>query len=647
MKALFGLFRFDERSVDEDVRGAKSACARRFSRLSVTRVAEHVALGYVQTGPGEWITQKQVPRQSRCGHVQMVASARLDNTSDLRRVIRAPDDNTAFPDDDSLVLSAFEKWGRGCCEKLLGDWSFAAWDSSCQTLSLARDHFGHCGLYCYQDSQRFVFSSSLHAVLSVPGVPCEPDHRSIASLVRGSSRGNRTSYAGVCRLEPARRLTISASGTREEQYWNPCDAPDVGAGSDEEYAEAFREIYASAVRSRICSSSRVGVTLSGGLDSGSVAALAAEQLNAENRSITGIAAVPAFDGSAADSEFQFGDERPWIEMLRRHCRGLDVRYVTSLNISPVAGIRRVLEYCGHPFVASANSYWLCGVLEEAAQCGIKTLLTGHGGNLTVSWTGNRDAYLSSLLRSGNIRQYIAEVRAWKRVNNASSSRTLINQVLRSLTPQPWLRRWKRYRATAMESFLHPDFLSQHREIPNHSESASDNSRQPHLSSAKRKFSAMMRTDGNAAWQELGSAFGIQVSAPPLDVRVIEFCLGVPEEQFTRNGQRKLLIRRAMRNRMPEKLLWNDRKGRQSSDLITRIRIHREEIGDVLSGLSHSPSCATILNLPVMQGIFEHAQTDTNPLLFRRAANILLGGLMTGLFLQQFESQPASHVSSAA
>jgi asparagine synthase (glutamine-hydrolysing) len=121
----------------------------------------------------------------------------------------------------------------------------------------------------------------------------------------------------------------------------------------------------------------------------------------------------------------------------------------------------------------------------------------------------------------------------------------------------------------------------------------------------------------------------------MDKRVIEFCLGIPQDQHTRHGQERLLIRHAMRGLMPESVLWYKERGIQSADIGQRIRANRAEIETALQKLESSALAQYYLDLPYMADLFQSVQ-DKLDVTTRATASRLLRGLIIGLFLQRFE-----------
>ena len=649
MSGIFGVYNRNGRPIDDGVIAAmQSAMANAEADGAGVWQNGSVGLGHQSLDSTPESLHESLPTKSRSGNQVLTASARLDNREDLFQSLNVPVADRSGMADSELMLLAYEEWGTDCPRHLLGDWSFGIWDIPEQRLFIARDQFGHAAVYYYQHREMFAFASTIKAVLAAPGVPHELNPTSLLQLTPGNPRDETTAYRGVLKLTPGRSMTITAQQVKHEQYWHPSQAPDIRFRRDEDYVEAFREVYSEAVRCRLRSHSGVGVTLSGGLDSGSVAAVAAQQRAASGQRLTGITSVPRFDASASDNPSQFGDERPYVELIRNHCSNIDVHYVTASDVSPLQGIRRFLDACSDPSVSPGNAFWLCGIMDEAKRRGIGTLLTGHAGNHTVSWSGNRDEYLASLLSTGRFLKYASEISKWKRTHRASLLKTLTNQVGRSLIPARLVRKFSRRLANSLPNALRTDFLKTV-SPPDSAINDPPEFRTVHRNSAHRKMFGLMRTDGNAAWGELGAAYGINVTAPTIDVRVIEFCLGIPQDQYTRNGQRKLLIRRAMKGLLPQQVLWNERKGRQAGDIIQRVREHRDEFEAVLTDLRSSSLATEILDLQRMTDVHNRIRTDINPDLSRDTVLVLLRGLMIGLFLQTFDTplRPSLHLKNAA
>ena len=568
--------------------------------------------------------------------MRCVSVGRLDNRPALCDLLGVDGQRQSSMSDSELFLRGYQKWGIDGPQYFLGDWAFVVWDPRDRRLFTARDHFGHCGLYYYHDSRQFVVSTSLAKLLKVPGVRCQLNALTIAQTSRGFRRDDSTGFVDVRRLPLACSLLVTESDVHHGRYWHPANAKDVRCSDSREYLKRFRAIYDKAVSCRLEGPGAVGVTLSGGLDSGSTAAIASKTMANTGAVLPAFTSVPMCDTSLSDRAGQFGNERPMVEMLQRHCGDIDVTYIDALNTSPVQCLRKALGHCLDPHLAVGNVTWLIEMMAAARRKGINRLLTGHAGNLTASWAGNRDQLLRRLLKSGRLIQYVQEITRWKQVHQTGIGHTLFNQVGRSVLPQRFLRNRNARIAKGESGPLNQSFLDQVRKtaapspICKYMQSA-------HSSSAHRKLYAMMLTDHNSAWSELGASFGIEFATPVLDVRLMEFCLGIPQSEYTKNGQRKLLIRRAMKGLMPKEFLWTEKRGRQGADSFFRAQRHRDELEATLTDLSKLPTANEVLNLSLMRDCLGKLDGTDSPENSRMIVHVLLKGILIGLFIQRVES----------
>lgn len=209
------------------------------------------------------------------GRYRIVADARLDARRELiARLEAAEGGRISDPVPDVELLGrAYRAWGDRCVDHLLGDFAFAVWDQQARRLFVARDHLGIKPLYYAYVGATIVVSNTLACVRRHPRVSSSLNDVAIADfLVFGLKQDpTMTSFADVRRLPAGHRATFSAEGARVDRYWAvPVDEP-VRYRRAAEYEEHFRELLDVSVRDRL-PDGPVGVFLSGGLDSGTLAA---------------------------------------------------------------------------------------------------------------------------------------------------------------------------------------------------------------------------------------------------------------------------------------------------------------------------------------------------------------------------------------
>ncbi len=216
------------------------------------------------------------PTQS--GTLVITADVRLDAPEDLRiKLQKAGEHVTSHDTDSTLILAAYAAWGAECVKHLRGDFAFGIWDSATATLFCARDHFGIKPFYYALLGNSFLFSNTLNCLRQHALVSTELNEIAIGDFLMFGLNydSSTTTFQDIQRLPPAHSLSLSRDGLRVNCYWQPPTVERIRYTRDEEYVERFRELFTSAVADRLASD-RVGILLSGGLDSGAVAAVAKE-----------------------------------------------------------------------------------------------------------------------------------------------------------------------------------------------------------------------------------------------------------------------------------------------------------------------------------------------------------------------------------
>jgi len=224
------------------------------------------------------------------GKVWIAGHIRVDAREDLwPRLEQAGCAAVRGATDAELVLHAYRVWGEECVGHLLGDYSWVLWDGAEQKLFGARDHLGVRPLFYARIGAAWVVSNSLECAGSHPGVSRELEDLWVADfLLFGHSKEfDNTVYKAIRRLPPAHSLTIQAGGeARLKRYWSFEIGEPVYRRRPEDYCEQFRQLLSTAVKDRL-RTSRVGVYLSGGLDSSTLAATAAKAVADPSRQVLG------------------------------------------------------------------------------------------------------------------------------------------------------------------------------------------------------------------------------------------------------------------------------------------------------------------------------------------------------------------------
>src|SRR6185369_2630518 len=261
--------------------------------------------------------------------------------------------------DDELILHAYQKWGEDCVDHLIGDFAFAIWDERLERLFCARDHLGVKPFFYTHAAGDFKFSSTLNDLRSGSNALNEiavGDY-----LVFGVNQDNSTTiFKDIQRLPPGHTLTVANDEIKIRRYWTPSLPAEVRYRDDESYVERFLELLSLAVKDRL-RTERVAISMSGGLDSTSLAAIARE-----HASVAGFAVV--YDSLIPD------EERHYSHLAAKHL-GIPVTHLNADKYSLFDGEMDLPE----PFLVSVLTGQFNDLLRLCAEFS-PIALTGYDGD---------------------------------------------------------------------------------------------------------------------------------------------------------------------------------------------------------------------------------------------------------------------------
>jgi asparagine synthase (glutamine-hydrolysing) len=185
--------------------------------------------------------------------------------------------------DVERVVRAYETWGEECVDHLLGDFAFAIWDKRKRQLFCARDHFGVKPFFYARAGNSFIFSNTLNVLRLDPRVSDELNEKAVADYLElGLNQDlSSTIFRDVQRLPAGHTLSLANGSIRTRCYWTPSVRSEIRFRRSAEYVEQFNELLATAVKDRL-RSDRVSISMSGGLDSTSLAVVARDLLQPGN-----------------------------------------------------------------------------------------------------------------------------------------------------------------------------------------------------------------------------------------------------------------------------------------------------------------------------------------------------------------------------
>ena len=396
MSAIAGLISFDDHAPPEQhLRMMTAAMAYRGPDGINHWIKGNVALGHclLQTTP-ESLEECQ-PLGDEDGSLTLVLDGRIDNRKSLRRELIAKGKLLRDASDAELVLRAYECWSSDCVTRLDGDFAFVIWDARQHQAFLARDRMGKKPLYYWRAGNTLAFATDFKALLSLPGSPREVNEAMVAEHLAVDVRSlDETLIRGIMRLPPACFQRVDRAGHKTSRYWDVDCAAEIRYKDESEYAEHFLDLLRNTVRSQMRSVSPVGIYLSGGVDSSTIAAIAADMAPGNQKPEAFSVVYPGEDY----------DEKPYIDSV------LSMHKLRGHFVEPQArpfsdfgkDIARHLDLTDGPNGADTRQ-----LLQIAKARNIRVMLDGYGGD---EWFGRGGHYYNYLMKKRDFRRIYAHAK---------------------------------------------------------------------------------------------------------------------------------------------------------------------------------------------------------------------------------------------
>ena len=479
------------------------------------------------------------PMASPDGRHAISFNGEIFNHAELRAAMEAEGEAFRTRSDTEVLLRLVARRGAAAVNALRGQFAFAAYDARERSLLLARDALGEKPLFTARSRGRLFFASTLDALRSIGALPDDPDPEAISLFLAFSYvPAPWTAYRAARKLKAGHLLTASPRGVWSPETWWTLPPPGTFRGSFEDAVEAVRAALRAATRRRLLADVPVGIFLSDGIDSASVAAAAAE----------GGAGVRAFTLRHPDARL---DESAGAARIARHL-GLDLEVLDAAPPGPEE-LREVLAAYGEPFGDSSAA--VTSALARAARKRVTVALTGDGGD-EVFGGYHRHALLGLVdrLPSGTP----AALRA------LSSGR--VRRAL-DLAALPEARRYYEmyecFNGPGRGALLEPAFAAAHGDHPRdwlEGLYAGSGGLDPVDRMVRTDLSTHLPDFMNVKVDVATMARGLEARSPFQEREVVELGVSLPSEFKVRGFRGKRVLRAALERSVPGNLLPKRKRG---------------------------------------------------------------------------------------
>lgn len=500
------------------------------------------------------------------GKLTISFNGEVYNYVELRKELQDAGYAFATSGDTEVVLTAIAHWGYQAVERFIGMWAFAVWDEGNQTLFCSRDRFGIKPFhYAFRDG-RLYLASEIKAIKSSPlyrgGV-------NEAQVARGLYLGwmhhwEETYFNDILALPSSHNLEWKNGQISIWQYAD-VDASVDTSRSFTDNVEEFKHLFIDSIRITSRRDVPMGVCLSGGLDSTSIASVLASSTDEHE-----VRAFTAYYTGTGDV-----DERPYIKHLLNRYPQVQPQEISPTDTDVAQALDTIVGLMDAPMPSSSyiSQYFVMGL---AAKHGVKVVLDGQGSDeMLGGYMHSLYRVIGGYIKQGRYQQAYKELQAHAQRQGYSSSKKL-SVLAKSLLAAsrgeqslyetefthtyPWIMRQQTasypLRLTTPNSSRLNDFL--------------------HNLLRVTLLPTLLHTE------DINSmAFSIESRVPFLDHRLVDLSFRMPTEHKVHRGETKRVLRAAMRGIVPDQIL--DRKDKTGFITPGHIKWLRGELSYTLDG----------------------------------------------------------------
>ncbi|MDB4835021.1 asparagine synthase-related protein [Cyclobacteriaceae bacterium] len=477
-------------------------------------------------------------------HLIVSNFSRIDNREELFKIFELDIQQLNEIPDSVLIAKAYLKWGPTWAKYVLGEFVVAIWDKKKQKQYLVKDFLGQTALYYTLHEGVLYYASSMVGLNEVEALPKAINEPYLAGIFhRNYKEYDETIFQNRWTVLSNHYVEVDSQGRSKVEYYK-VQKKTIRYKTKEQYYEEFRRLYYQAVKRRLSETGNTASCLSGGLDSGSVTAIASRILDQQGKGLHAFTMSSKYVKDEEMDDRHFVDEMRLAKMTAAHNPGITHHLVQEESNDILKEIDLTIYFSGQEFFNS-NIYWLNKIFERTRGKGCDTLLNGKSGNFTVSWTGiGGENWLKRLLKL---------------------DKTFVKALLIKFFPKIIIKR-----SSAFLQYDNPGlsscFLEKY-DIEKRRKKYAIRWRNLQYNSAykiKKEFLAIGK-HGTTGWEDHTNYTGVFSWDPTSDQDLVEFCINVPNEVCCSDKQTRELIRSGLVEELPDEVRLNPIVGKQGMD----------------------------------------------------------------------------------
>ena len=487
---------------------------------------------------------------------QIVYNGEIYNYIEIRSFLQNKGYRFTTQSDTEVILAAYDYWKEKCVQQFDGMFAFAIWDEKDEKLFAARDRFGEKPFYYYEDEENFIFASEMKALWAI-GIDKKIDNKMLLNYITLGHVQNcidkeQTFFEAIYSLPPAHYLSYQPKAnqlSKITKYWTLNKEMKIDI-QQADAIEKFTELFTQSVKRRLRSDVALGTSLSGGLDSSSIA----YTINQLQKS-SGATAQKLQTFSAVFPGFE-NDESKYIQVV-----SADLQITNHQTVPKAVDLIKDFEkLCYHqeePF-SSSGIFAQYKVFELAKKHDVKVLLDGQGADeILAGYPKYIHWFLQEVLSRHKLGATQIERKAFRK--NNQPFKWDINNIVAAFMPSHAAMHLEKleYRKTISHPDISTDFLklSQYQEwVGIHKPIVTKLNDILHFNITEMGLEELLRfADRNSM------AHGREVRLPFLNHELVEFVFSLPSQLKMHDGWTKFLLRQTMNKKLPDEIVWRKEK----------------------------------------------------------------------------------------
>lgn len=552
--------------------------------------------------------REQLPIYSQEEQLLFTSDCILDNRSELTALLGIHDPSTP---DGTIMYYAYLRWGVDCVTHFHGLYSLAVYDIATDTLFLATDPTASRCLYYYQHENGCTFSTLLEPILQThQGIQKNDLYLQdylIAPGLRPNLSATETPYEGIYKLEAGTYVIIKENQKQIHRYWTPDTLP-VNIENESDCKEAFLSTFRTCVHNAVRTSGELGIALSSGFDSSSVAALAAQELQKSSKSLYSYTYVPYYEQVSDKHESHMViNEQEAVQKTVTMYPNIKPKFLTTKGVDFYQSVDEILSIMEIPFKAFINLPSLQELFETASSNNCKVFLTGQYGNATISY-GDIDNVLYDMYSNKHYVSYLSTLNQYCKKAKENRKKTLrgckgyfkfTDSILKSPSSPS--------NEDVANPFLNKSLISSYPYAARYAnEKLPVNARValPKCLYEHYLYSTAALTYLGEYETKFGLANGIIIRDPTRDSDIISFCHSIPYKYFAYKGTPRWLVREGLKDYLPQEIIKPYfRYGLQNADWAHRVSLNWDSIYQSVKSNVTSPVLAKYIDSDIFATFF--------------------------------------------